>query len=149
MNNNINLSLLNINNNLYNYSTVSGSLYSFINTINLYNNNNNTYFYNSINTISNYIISNNLELTSEIFNQYYYRFKRDLLKIRGFASRESLRYFIPLYKFCRRNDIKRDDIMVGLSGSKEFTIVRDIPRKGKRGHRFRTFRFDFTILSKK
>ena len=59
MNNNINLSLYNINNNLYNYLSVSGSLYSFINTINLYNNNNNTYFYDAINTISNYIISNN------------------------------------------------------------------------------------------
>lgn len=96
-----------------------------------------------------YVISNNLELNTETFNQYYYRFKRNLLKIRGFASRESLRYFIPLYKFCRRNGIQRDDIMIGLSGSKEFTIIRDIPRKGKRGHRFRTFRFDFTILSKK
>lgn len=96
-----------------------------------------------------YVVSNNLEHTSEIFNQYYSRFKRDLLKIRGFASRESLRYFIPLYKFCRRNGIERDDIMLGLSGSKEFTIVRDIPRKGKRGHLFRAFRFDFTILSKK
>ena len=96
-----------------------------------------------------YVISNNLELNTETFNQYYYRFKRDLLKIRGFASRESLRYFIPLYKFCRRNWIERDDIMIGLSGSKEFTIVRDIPRKGKRGHLFRAFRFDFTILSKK
>lgn len=96
-----------------------------------------------------YIINNNLELTSEIFNKYYNRFKKDLMKIRGFASRESLQYFIPLYKFCRRNGIERDDIMIGLSGSKEFTIVRDIPRKGKRGNRFRTFRFDFTILSKK
>jgi hypothetical protein len=96
-----------------------------------------------------YVISNNLELNTETFNQYYYRFKRDLLKIRGFASRESLRYFIPMYKFCRRNGIDRDDIMLGLSGSKEFVISRNIPRKGDRGNKFRTFRFDFTILSKK
>ena len=58
---------------------MSGSLYSFINTINLYNNNNNTYFYNAINIISNYIISNNnntyfynsiITLSSSIYNNY-------------------------------------------------------------------------------
>ena len=96
-----------------------------------------------------YIISNGLSMTGKIFNQYYYRFKRDLSKKRGFASKESLRYFIPLYKFCRKNGIDRNDIMLGLSGSKEFVISRNIPTKGKRGNKSRTFRFDFTIISKK
>lgn len=95
-----------------------------------------------------YLLSNNLEQNTKTFNQYYYRFKRDLLKVRGVASRESLRYFIPLYKFCRRNGIMRDDIMIGISGSKEFVIKRNIKRTGKKGVD-RQFRFDFTILSKK
>ena len=69
MNNNVNLSLNNINSNLYNYLSVSGLLYSLINTTNTYTNinkNNITYLYNSINTISSNIYTNNTYLYNSI-----------------------------------------------------------------------------------
>lgn len=95
-----------------------------------------------------FLLDNKITLTTENFNKYFYFFQQSLCKKRGVASYESLKYFIPLYKFCRRNGIERDDIMIGVSGSKEFVIKRNIKRIGKRGVD-RQFRFDFTILSKK
>lgn len=57
----------------------------------------------------------------------------------GKASKESLSYFLPLYKRLRKIGISRDDIYLGISGSKEFRI------NGDRGIRL----YDFCILSKK
>lgn len=42
----------------------------------------------------------------------------------GYVSAESLKFFIPLYKFCRRLGINRDRIKLGVSGSKEY-FIRD------------------------
>lgn len=40
----------------------------------------------------------------------------------GHASKESLKIFIPIYKLLRKKGIARDDIMLGVSGSREFRI---------------------------
>lgn len=61
-------------------------------------------------------------------------------KSAGYVSRESLNFFIKLYKKCRRLGLKRDDIYFGIDGSKEFFIRhKGVENKG----RF----FDFTIPS--
>lgn len=69
----------------------------------------------------------------------------ELLKKRitpfGKASKESLRFFIPLYKRLRLCGINREDIYLGVSGSREYFIYDYDTTK----IRF----FDFTILSKK
>jgi hypothetical protein len=59
----------------------------------------------------------------------------------GKASKESLRYFIPLYRFLRSSGIKRTDIYLGISGSQEYFIFDQETKK------FRLY--DFVILSKK
>ena len=46
-------------------------------------------------------------------------------RVAGYVSKESLRFFIPLYKFCRRLGIKRKEIYFGISGSREFFIRDD------------------------
>jgi len=57
------------------------------------------------------------------------------------ASKESLKYFIPLYKLLRtQHGIERDDIYFGISGSKEFYLA-----SGTKYY----FLYDFTIRSKK
>jgi hypothetical protein len=43
----------------------------------------------------------------------------------GYVSKESLKFFIPLYKFCRRLGLERKDIYFGIKGSKEFFIRDD------------------------
>lgn len=53
------------------------------------------------------------------------------------ASKESLKYFIPLYKFLRKNGIERNDIFLGVNGSYEYrlhNLVKNI-----------TFSYDFTL----
>lgn len=40
----------------------------------------------------------------------------------GHASKESLKIFIPIYKLLRKGGFKRCDIMLGVSGSREFRI---------------------------
>ena len=59
----------------------------------------------------------------------------------GYVSEESLRFFIPLYKFCRRLGILRNDICFGIDGSREF-FIRD------NSFAYNTGKFyDFTIKS--
>lgn len=59
----------------------------------------------------------------------------------GRASKESLKYFIPLYKFLRHVGINREDMYFGVTGSNEYGIYDKVLRK----YKF----YDFTILSKK
>lgn len=42
----------------------------------------------------------------------------------GYVSKESLRFFIPLYKLCRKKGLSRKDIYFGIKGSKEY-FIRD------------------------
>ena len=63
--------------------------------------------------------------------------KKKLVRL-GTASKESLKLFIPLYKFCRKNGIERKDIFLGVNGSKEFYL-------NDNGFKL----YDFTIRSKK
>lgn len=70
---------------------------------------------------------------------------RSILK-RGFvpfgkASKESLRIFLQLYKFLRKNGISREDIYFGIGGSKEYFLY------DTETHTMRFY--DFVILSKK
>ena len=97
-----------------------------------------------VNKTKKFLIDNNIRLTNENFNRYYDIFLRKLKECRGEASYESLKYFIPLYKFCRRElNLSKNDIMFGISGSKEFCIIKDQSKKSRR------YKYDFTILSKK
>ena len=59
----------------------------------------------------------------------------------GKASRESLKIFVPLYKFLRKNGIERSDIQFGVTGSLEYVIYDP--------ENFKKYLFDFVILSKK
>lgn len=59
----------------------------------------------------------------------------------GNASKISLKVFIPLYKWLRRQGFEREDICFGISGSKEFRAYSH--------EHSRAFLYDFTILSKK
>lgn len=58
----------------------------------------------------------------------------------GRASKESLKYFIPLYKRLRKMGLERKDICIGVKGSYEFRIVDKEKKK--------TYLYDFTIKSK-
>jgi very-short-patch-repair endonuclease len=57
----------------------------------------------------------------------------------GCASKESLKVFIPFYKYLRRSGIEKNDIYFGISGSKEYFVHLDS----------KFVIFDFTILSKR
>ena len=57
----------------------------------------------------------------------------------GYVSKESIKFFIPLYKFCRKLGIPRDSIYLGVRGSKEF-FIRDNSKSTNQG-----FFYDFTI----
>jgi hypothetical protein len=57
----------------------------------------------------------------------------------GRASKESLKVFIPFYKYLRRSGIEKNDIHFGISGSKEYFVHLDS----------KFVLFDFTILSKR
>lgn len=72
--------------------------------------------------------------------KYVERLKKVHLSAIGKASRESLIYFIPLYKELRTNGIPRDDIYFGVNGSYEYFIL-DTNNK--------IYFYDFTIKSKK
>lgn len=71
-------------------------------------------------------------------------FKRKKEKLhefyRGRASKESLKFLIPLYKKLRENGIERNDIYIGLKGSKEYFLIDEHNK---------IYFYDFTILSKK
>lgn len=53
------------------------------------------------------------------------------------VSKESLKFFIPIYKFFRRHGIKKEDIYWGISGSTEFFLHEKYNSK--------IFWYDFTI----
>jgi len=55
------------------------------------------------------------------------------------ASKYSLRVFIPLYKYLRKNGIGRDDIFFGISGSQEWFL----------GDKEKFYVYDFVVKSKK
>lgn len=60
-------------------------------------------------------------------------------KSAGYVSKESIKFFIPLYKFCRKIGIPRKHIYLGVNGSREFFIRdTDIPENCGRF-------YDFTI----
>lgn len=64
-------------------------------------------------------------------------------KTGGYVSKESLKFFIPLYKYCRKLGLKREDIFLGVTGSKEFFIKDN-------NANYNTGKFyDFTIKSLK
>lgn len=65
---------------------------------------------------------------------------KDKRKSAGYVSKESLKFFIPLYKFCRKLGIKRNEIFLGVNGSREFFIRHE---STKNHGRF----FDFCIPS--
>jgi hypothetical protein len=78
-----------------------------------------------------------VELATELYEK--------LLKSRavpfGKASKESLKYFIPMFKFLRKRGVLREDIYFGIGGSSEYYIFDKNTKKLKF--------YDFTILSKK
>lgn len=53
----------------------------------------------------------------------------------GRASKESLALFLPLYKWLRRRGYRREEILFGVEGSEEFTIL----------YNNRVFFYDFFI----
>lgn len=59
------------------------------------------------------------------------KYKKSMIKNRhsrksaGYVSKESLSFFIKLYKFCRKLGIKREDIYFGVDGSREYFIRKD------------------------
>lgn len=59
--------------------------------------------------------------------------------VNGCVSRESLKFFVPLYKRLRRLGIQREDIFWGIKGSREFATR----------HEHKNYFYDFTIKSKK
>lgn len=65
---------------------------------------------------------------------------RDNHKSAGYVSRESLKFFIPLYRACRRIGIERKKIYLGVDGSRELFIRHP-------GHENRGRFFDFSIPS--
>lgn len=75
----------------------------------------------------------------EDFNKIYNNFFHDYKRRHGQASKESLKYLIPIYKFCRRNGLNRSDLRIGVSGSKEYNLINDKS----------IVSFDFCCISKK
>lgn len=57
-------------------------------------------------------------------NKYKESMKKNLpfKRVGGYVSKESLRFFIPLYKYCRKIGISRNEIYFGINGSREFFI---------------------------
>jgi hypothetical protein len=49
----------------------------------------------------------------------------------GTVSKESIKFFIPLYKYCRQLGISREDIYFGINGSREFFLRK--PQKKNEG----------------
>lgn len=61
--------------------------------------------------------------------------------LRPYVSKVSLKYFLPVYRLLRKNNIKRKDIMWGIGRSKEFTTYDKLTKKN--------YCFDFVVLSRK
>jgi len=61
-------------------------------------------------------------------------------KTAGYVSKESIGFFVKLYKMCRKLGIQRKDIYFGIDGSREFFIRH-------KGEKNRGRFFDFTIPS--
>lgn len=68
------------------------------------------------------------DLGLELYEKRIEKYKTSMFRNRhnrksaGYVSKESLKFFIPLYKKCRRLGISRDEIFLGVNGSKEFFI---------------------------
>jgi hypothetical protein len=74
-----------------------------------------------------------------LFNKIYRGLKYNHNKVHGNASKESLKYLIPIYKHMRKQyNIPRNELRIGVKGSKEFTITT----KNKK-----TYLYDFTCLN--
>lgn len=78
------------------------------------------------------------------FNQIYENFIRIKNKIKGRASRESLKTIMPLYKIFRKEfKVERRDLRIGVGGSKEYAI--SYTHKNKKTF----FSYDFTCINLK
>ena len=73
------------------------------------------------------------------FNKVYDKFRYNANRRHGQASKESLKYLIPIYKFCRKKGLNRSDLRIGISGSKEYKIINKKTSNS----------FDFCCISKK
>lgn len=97
------------------------------------------------NNLSNLIIKYGEELGLHKWLQKNVKYKESMLKnlstrrTGGYVSKESIKFFIPLYKFCRRLGISRNKINFGITGSKEF-FIKDMSLDYNSG-KF----YDFTI----
>lgn len=84
-----------------------------------------------------YYIKRNIENYDEIIRNIQLRRNSNTI---GYASKSSLKVFIPLYKYIRKiYKIPKSEIFLGISGSREFRIKT----------KTKLFLYDFTILSKK
>lgn len=87
-----------------------------------------------------YIIDNNLDFDElqKVYKHFLYIHHQN----NGTASRESLKFLIPIYRYCRKIlKLSKNDIMLGITGSKE-VYVRNSAGKGG-------YFLDFCILSSK
>jgi len=88
-----------------------------------------------------YIFDNSIIVDTDKFAEIFDNFKFLKYKKNGRASSQSLKYLIPLYKFCRKHlNMNRENIRLGVSGSKEFYI-----KKESKGF----YSFDFSCISEK
>lgn len=77
------------------------------------------------------------------YNKKNERFKSSMLDENGIwkgyvrTSKESLKFFLPIYKFLRKHGIKEKDIYWGIKGSKEYFLSRGDSS---------IYSYDFTIL---
>lgn len=77
-----------------------------------------------------------------LFNKRIEKYTKSMEgKRSGYTSKESKRFFIPLYKKLRRLGYNKEDIKWGIKGSKEWFLTRDVGNK--------VYFYDFTIPSKK
>lgn len=77
----------------------------------------------------------------ELATELYEKILKSRMVPFGKASKESLKYFIPLFKFLRKRGVLREDIYFGIDGSSEYYIFDKTTKRLKF--------YDFTILSKK
>jgi len=69
-----------------------------------------------------------VEKGNDVFDLRIKRFKKSMINEDGsskwhcYTSKESIRFFIPIYKHLRKNGFSKDDIYWGIRGSKEYII---------------------------
>lgn len=76
--------------------------------------------------IEKYGVDNGILMWTKRCKKYKDSIKRNIhnRKTGGYVSKESLNFFIPLYKMCRKLGLDRNEIYFGIDGSKEF-FIRD------------------------